>query len=99
MELVKTAGVEVGRELFYYRDQNGVEIDFVLERGRTITLIEAKAAQRPDPRKLGFDKVEPLLAGRYDTECLVACNLDDDSMLKKNRYSSFNPLRRSLADD
>src|SRR6056297_1939086 len=47
-EIIKTLPAKVGRNLFFYRDQNGVEMDFMLETGGKLHLIEAKSAERVD---------------------------------------------------
>jgi len=56
MELIKNNYLVPGRELFFYRDQNGVEVDFIIEQGRRITLLEAKTGEKLGDRKLNFNK-------------------------------------------
>lgn len=50
-EIVKSQVASGGRrELYYFRDQQGLEVDFVLpRRGGALSLIECKAAQTVDP--------------------------------------------------
>ena len=43
MELIKTNHLVPGKDLFFYRDQNGVEIDFVIQGKDRLMLVEAKA--------------------------------------------------------
>lgn len=44
----------LGKDLYYFRDKQGLEVDFVLDEGnRRLTLIEAKATQTPMPRDAG----------------------------------------------
>jgi uncharacterized protein len=60
------------RALYYFRDQQGIEVDFVLPRGgRELLFVEAKATKTVTPQ-MG----EPLLrlataVSRYDTECVL----------------------------
>ena len=48
-ELIKTGQFRPGKNLFFYRDQNGVEMNFLIEQDITndssIALIEAKASE------------------------------------------------------
>lgn len=94
-ELLKTRALTPGRDLFFYRDHGGAEVDFLIDRGSTIELIEAKASQRPDPRKLNFDKVTPLFPDAT-VSCLVAAPLDTDLSLSGAGYRLADPLRSEL---
>jgi predicted AAA+ superfamily ATPase len=62
--------------LFYYRDQDGVEIDFVVEKNQQIMLIEAKLAEHVDASvdasKLNFKKVLPLFQKNLTADCIGA---------------------------
>ncbi|HEY3243274.1 MAG TPA: DUF4143 domain-containing protein [Phycisphaerae bacterium] len=61
-----------GTQLYYFRDQQGLEVDFVVPlRGRTVLLLEAKASRTVLP-----DMARPLrqLAGamsQYEPRCFV----------------------------
>ena len=78
-----------GQNIFFYRDQNGVEIDFIVELGGTLHLIEAKAAERVDERKLNFSKVAKLLP---KTTCTLACMVDESRKIHLQNYTIVNPL-------
>ena len=67
------AGFIPGKNLFYYRDQNGVEIDFIIEIEDGVHLIEAKYSENPKAEKLNFLKVAPLFKTKVNS--LVACNI------------------------
>lgn len=95
-ELVKTQQLIPGRSIFFYRDQNGVEIDFITETQGRLTLIEAKAAERVDPRKLNFAKVAPLLKDRNPSCCLMNL-IPDPAPLALDGYLSLNPIRHPLS--
>lgn len=99
LELIKQKELRPGENLFFYRDQNGVEIDFVLEQGQKIYLIEAKAAERVPPAKLNFAKVAPLLAPKRETVSLLLHNSEQPIITQKEEYYALNPLRVDLAGD
>jgi uncharacterized protein len=79
-----------GKNLFFYRDQNGVEIDFILEREGKVYIIEAKNSERPRADKLNFRKVAPLFKTKVNS--LVACNIPEKGVISLKDYSLYNPL-------
>ena len=91
-ELIKTTRFTPGRNLFFYRDQNGTEMDFVAEDKKILYLIEAKAAERVEKRKLAFDKIAPLFAERYNVENILAINIKEDNIIALKKYRYLNPL-------
>jgi predicted AAA+ superfamily ATPase len=98
MELIKTLGLDPGTDLFFYRDQNGVEIDFVIEKNDRLILVEAKAGERPVPEKLNFSRVTPLLNSRYRSASnLLALNMPGKEVLPRRQFMCFNPLHTSPA--
>jgi predicted AAA+ superfamily ATPase len=96
MEYVKTRQLEPGRQIFFYRDSNGVEIDFVIESGSGLELIEAKATERVDERKLNFAKVEKLFPRTTST---LACLVNESRTIKLKNYNMLNPLLSDLAKE
>ena len=88
-ELIKE-GFIAGKNLFFYRDQNGVEIDFILEAKGSIYMIEAKNSERPRADKLNFRKVVPLFKTKVNS--IVACNIQEKDIIKFKDYSLYNPL-------
>ena len=83
-------GFTPGKNLFFYRDQNGVEIDFILEKEGNIILTEAKYSERPRAEKLNFRKVAPLFQAKVNSQ--VACNIQERGFIRLKDYSLFNPL-------
>lgn len=79
-----------GKNIFYYRDQNGVEIDFILEKDSKTWLIEAKSSEKPNPKKLNFKKIAPFF--EREVQSLLACNIPDKGMYELKDYSVYNPL-------
>lgn len=84
-------GYTSGKNIFFYRDQNGVEIDFIVEKEGKTYLIEAKNSERPNPKKLNFHKVAPFF--KEEVNCIVACNVNDKEVFHLKDYSLYNPLR------
>ncbi len=95
-EMIKTLPLKPGRNLFFYRDQNGVEMDFIVEMGGKLHLIEAKSAERVDSRKLNFAKIAPLFSNR-STCCVLLCASTEKTPVMLKDYSMLNPLRHELA--
>ncbi|MCD6188213.1 MAG: DUF4143 domain-containing protein, partial [Desulfuromusa sp.] len=96
-EMIKTLPAKPGRNLFFYRDQNGVEMDFVLELDGNLHLIEAKSSERVDVRKLNFSKIAPLFKNR-ETRCTLICSSMEKTPIELRDYAIINPLRHNLAD-
>lgn len=94
-EYIKVRKLRPGYELFFYRDQNAVEIDFVIDGGNTLELIEAKAAERPDTRKLNFSKVVPLFP-QHTVAAILACTVQEKKSLKMGNYRLVNPLLHDI---
>jgi uncharacterized protein len=88
-ELLKS-GFVCGKDLFFYRDQNGVEIDFIVEKEGQTFLIEAKYSENTKDGKLNFKKVKPL----FNTEIqqLVACTVNEKNLINLKDFSVYNPL-------
>jgi uncharacterized protein len=83
-------GLIPGKSIFFYRDQNGVEIDFIVEKNNMTYLIEAKNSERPNPKKLNFKKVSPFF--KKKTNSIVACNIQENGKIDLKNYSVYNPL-------
>ncbi len=96
-EMIKTLPARPGQNLFFYRDQNGVEMDFMLELGGKLHLIEAKSSERVDVRKLNFSKIAPLFKDR-ETQCTLMCSSVEETPIELRGYSIINPLRHNLAE-
>ncbi len=87
-------GFLAGRDIFFFRDSNGVEIDFILEKKGEVFLIEAKHSERPNPAKLNFRKVAPLF--REKVNSVVACGVEEQGLITLKDFSIYNPLRGSM---
>ena len=83
-------GLQVGKDLFFYRDHNGVEIDFIVEIKGKIFIVEAKSSERVDERKLNFKKVIPLF--KKEVIPVLACGVEEDSVIAMKNYMMYNPL-------
>ncbi len=96
MELIKSSGLRPGEDLFFYRDQNGVEIDFLVERKGKLSLIEAKSSERIASAHLNFAKVAPLFSGRFKLRCYLAQNISDSMVIPTGSADCFNPIYTSI---
>lgn len=87
-------GFVPGKDIFYFRDTNGVEIDFVIEKEGEVFLVEAKHSERPNPAKLNFKKVAPLF--NIEVRSIVACGVEEKGRIALKDYSIYNPLNGSI---
>lgn len=92
-EFIKN-GFLPGKDIFFFRDQNGVEIDFICEKGGAYYLIEAKNAERVNQKKLNFNKIAPLMKGQVNN--VVACGIEQSSLFAQQNFSIYNPLYNFL---
>jgi len=83
-------GLIPGKNLFYFRDHNGAEIDFIIEKDGKVFLVEAKNSERPNPRKLNFHKIASLFKGPISS--VVACSVEEKGIITLKDYSIYNPL-------
>lgn len=83
-----------GKNFFFFRDSNGIEVDFIIEKEGEIYLIEAKHAERPNPDKLQLTRISRLFGKEVYT--LVACNVEDPGLVALKDYSLYNPLFGSI---
>ncbi len=87
-------GLVAGKDLFYLKDSNGNEIDFIIEKEGKVYLIEAKHTERPDRSKLNFKKIAPFFKTKVNS--IVACGIQEQGMIKLKNYSVYNPLTATL---
>lgn len=88
-EFVKE-GFSPGKDIFFFRDTNGIEIDFLIERKGEVFLVEAKHSERTDPAKLNFKKLAPLMEKKVNA--LLACSLEEKGMVSLRDHAMYNPL-------
>jgi len=79
-----------GKNIFYFRDQNGVEIDFIVEKKGKTFLVEAKNSERPNPAKLNFSKIAPLFKEKVTS--VVACGIEEEGIFALKDFLIYNPL-------
>ena len=95
-EIIKQNGLIPGRNVFFYRDQNAVEIDFVIERKNKLFLVEAKASEYTNEKKLNFKKVTNALKG-YDTEKVLCSLINEKNPIALKDFNVINPLMHDIA--
>jgi len=83
-------GLQVGKDLFFYRDHNGVEIDFIVETKGNTLLVEAKSSERVNEKKLNFKKIVPLF--KKEVIPVLACGVEEDTVMALKNYKMYNPL-------
>jgi len=49
------------REIYFYRDHHGREVDFLIPAAGRFALVECKWAESPDPIQRGFEEIESLV--------------------------------------
>ena len=96
-ELKKNGMLIPGRNFFFYRDQNGVEIDFIIEINNKIILIEAKSQELPNTSKLNFNKVSHLFKNK-EKHCFLACMTIEEKLISLKSYGVFNPINFDLME-
>ncbi len=84
------------RSLFFLRDKNGLEVDFVLERGNKIKLIEAKTAEYPKEALINLNKIKEKLGKRQEVELFVACQIQSETPQVIQECTFYNPLKHSM---
>jgi len=87
-------GFVAGKDIFYLRDKNGVEIDFIIEKDGEVFLVEAKHSERPNPGKLNFNKIAPLF--KQEVNLMVACGVEHKGLISLKDFSIYNPLFGSI---
>ena len=95
MELIKNNYLVPGKDIFFYRDQNGVEIDFIVERKGKLTFIEAKSNEKLDKNKLNFKKVLPLFPDR-EVKAVATTRSNSDYLIEFKDFNVINPLKNLI---
>ena len=94
-ELIRIDGISPVRNLFFYRDQNKVEVDFLIENGKVPILIEAKYAERPG--KTNLLKVQRAL-GLDTKKSWCACRIPEKGLFPGKDCTMINPLISGMAE-
>ncbi len=71
-ELIKVYSLIPGRNLFFYRDQNALEMDFIVEKNNVLFFVEAKSSEVVNKNKLNFKKLKKVFADRKTVNLLVS---------------------------
>jgi predicted AAA+ superfamily ATPase len=80
------------RALYFWREKSGFEIDFVVDRGSTMQLIECKLNERIDRQSLNFSHFYKI-HNKHLTESYVACLIKETKKIPSfESISLFNPL-------
>jgi len=96
-ELSRQAELENFKQsLYFLRDKNSLEVDFVLERGDTIKLIEVKTAEYPKEALNNLNKIKEKLGSRQKVELFIACGIQSDTPQIIQGCTFYNPLKHRM---
>ena len=95
MELVKNNFLRPSENIFFYRDHNNVEIDFLIEHKSVIYLIEAKAGEKIQTKELNFNKVASLFK-KQEVKLMLAQNIIEKEKLRIKDITVVNPIHHSI---
>ena len=87
-------GYIAGKNIFFFRESNGSEVDFILEKESANFLIESKHTERPKAEKLHINRIARLFDSKV--ESLVACNVEESGVVALKDFSVYNPLNGSI---
>lgn len=86
----------IARQIFFWRDKDNREVDFLIENGPALTLIEAKFSENPAIPVPGIEHLAKAFSGQFQLRKIIACQVDSDRILKNDDYELWNPLRCEL---
>ncbi|MFV2056697.1 MAG: ATP-binding protein [Thiohalomonadales bacterium] len=84
------------RSLFFLRDKNNLEIDFLIEKGDTIKLIEVKTSEYPKEALTNLNKIKSKLDSRFNVELFVACQTTSDAPQNIQNCIFYNPIKHQM---
>ncbi len=82
--------------LFFLRDKNNLEVDFLIEKGDSIKLIEVKTAEHPKEALINLNKIKSMLSQNYNVELFIACQTSSQTPQVIQDCTFFNPLVHSM---
>jgi predicted AAA+ superfamily ATPase len=83
------------KSLFFWRDRDSFEVDFLIDRGSEMVLIEAKASENPDLGKLNFEKLRQALP-QFTYSKVVACSHLENRPVRIEDINLWNPLTQDF---
>jgi len=86
----------VKQSLFFLRDKNNLEVDFLIEKGDTIKLIEVKTAEYPKNALINLNKTKSLFKDKYKVELFVACQIPAETPQVIQDCTFYNPLTHRI---
>ncbi|MFV1985194.1 MAG: ATP-binding protein [Thiohalomonadales bacterium] len=84
------------KSLFFLRDKNNLEVDFLIEKGDTIKLIEVKTSEYPKEALVNLNKIKLLLDSKYNVELFIACQIVSDTPQHIQNCTFYNPLKYQM---
>ncbi len=96
-ELYRQATLQqIQKSIYFYRDKNNLEIDFVIEQGNKLHLIEVKSSEYPKEVIGNLQKVSNILQSRYKIVRWVACQTNETHPFIVDDVTFFNPLKHQV---
>lgn len=93
--MLHDVSLEPGRTIFFFRDSNGLESDFVVDLGKKVVLVEAKTSERENPQSLPVTRIAKLFHEK-ETSVVVACRCDSEEPVHTGGGVLYNPLRHDF---
>lgn len=90
-EIIKTTSTRPGVDLFFYRDQAGVEVDFVVSRKGKLHFVETKYSISGDAIKTNIHKVSTLFSG-VETDAYLFANIPEKNAMEIQNHLVLNPI-------
>lgn len=84
------------KSLFFIRDKNNLEVDFVIEKGDTLKLIEVKTAEYPKEALVTLNKMKAMLEQNFTVELFIACQTTAAAPQIIQNCTFYNPLTHSM---
>lgn len=96
-ELLRAAELSSKKKsLFFLRDKNNLEVDFLIERGSAIHLIEAKTSEFPQEAITQLEKIGTLFSKHHTVHKYIACKIPEKKPIKIKGVLFFNPLNHDI---
>ncbi len=99
-QLIRLAEIKnAKRALYYYRDKNNNEVDFLIENGNHLTLIEVKTSENPKEAIENLNKIQKQIGEKYTFRKIVMNKIPSEKIVAIGDVEILNPLLISIPDN
>jgi predicted AAA+ superfamily ATPase len=99
-QIFRLAEIKNGKRMFhYYRDKHGNEVDFLIENGNKLTLIEVKSSENPKEAILNLNKIANQIGDKYVFRKIVMNKIQSHKIIKIDDVEVLNPFFIKIPDD